>query len=337
MVILILIIFVTGGLLTVKGISFSHEVIYAATGVICLLGAFALYKLCTYQDYIGLCKNFLKQDLIFNTEETKTKTNKENASKSITMDTNEEAELKGSNKEGYAYFNEIFVRRHSSLLRKKSKILSIIISILCVGEFAVLSIGKSFFDMEPISKITPIMYSMPLILYFINSGETLAQAMFINCDSAMLTYNFYRKPEVILGVFKSRLLTIIRLNLIPSFLIACALSVFCAFSTVANNPLNYVAFFIFCPALSVFFSLHRLVTYYLLQPYTEGMEMKRSGYNLANTITYIVTYMIFMANDSLTLSPIAFALICVGFCIIYVPVALFLVYKFAPGRFRIHK
>lgn len=64
------------------------------------------------------------------------------------------------------------------------------------------------------------------IMYLINRGTTITQAMFFNCDHSMLTYNFYRKPKTLLEVFKTRLLTMIKINMIPALVIAAGPSAF---------------------------------------------------------------------------------------------------------------
>ena len=55
------------------------------------------------------------------------------------------------------------------------------------------------------------------VMYILNRGTTVTQAMFMNCDHSMLTYRIYRTPKVILGVFKERLKTLILINLVPGF------------------------------------------------------------------------------------------------------------------------
>lgn len=63
------------------------------------------------------------------------------------------------------------------------------------------------------------------IMYMLNRGTTMTQAMFMNCDHSMLTYRIYRTPKVILGLFKERLKTLIVVNLLPTLIIAIALPV----------------------------------------------------------------------------------------------------------------
>ncbi|MCQ2532571.1 MAG: hypothetical protein MJ093_07690 [Saccharofermentans sp.] len=327
--------FILGCVVTfVLKLAVSPVVIYIVGGAICLTGIFCFFKLWNYEDYPQTCKYFLTLETV-SVKNNKENVEKKNADNSIKVEVNSEEAT--SNKEGYAYYNDLFVKRHSKLLKKRTTIMCFVLLAMLVVEVVSLFIGKMFFNMKPLDMVSTLLFSMPLIIYYANNGEQLASVMFMNCDNAMLTYNFYRRADVLLGVFRSRLKTVISYNIIPAFLISCCLAVVCAFSSDYANALTYVAIFILCPVLSVFFSVHRLVVYYLLQPYTDGLEKKRSSYSLANYATYFVTYTIFMARDDINLAPIAFSGVSVIFTVIYVLVALLLVYKFAPKRFVIHK
>lgn len=41
------------------------------------------------------------------------------------------------------------------------------------------------------------------LMFAINSGKNISMAMFINCDSSMLTYRFYRQGPAILSLFRA--------------------------------------------------------------------------------------------------------------------------------------
>ena len=103
----------------------------------------------------------------------------------------------------------------------------------------------------------------------------MTQAMFMNCDHSMLTYRFYRQPEAILKLFKARLKTLVKINLIPALVLACGLPFLLFVTGGTDNPLNYALLFVSILAMAVFFSVHHLVLYYLLQPYNVHMESKK--------------------------------------------------------------
>ncbi|MNT11322.1 hypothetical protein D3C72_1461960 [compost metagenome] len=98
-----------------------------------------------------------------------------------------------------------------------------------------------------------------------------------------------------------------------------------------DNNLNYIILFISIIAISIFFSVHYLVLYYLLQPYNVNIEMKSSTYNIAKFITYIGAYTMIQMQ----LPIIFFGLITLIFSIIYCFISLFLIYSFAHKTFRL--
>ncbi len=43
------------------------------------------------------------------------------------------------------------------------------------------------------------------IMYAINRGTGFTRALFMNCDHSLLTYSFYKKPDMVLTLFRIRL------------------------------------------------------------------------------------------------------------------------------------
>ena len=83
--------------------------------------------------------------------------------------------------------------------------------------------------------------------------------------------------------------------------------------------------------MSVFFSIHYLTIYYLLQPYTAGTEMKSGTYRFFMFLTYVACY----AMMNLRLPILVFGAACITFCVVYSIAACVLVYRFAPKTFRL--
>ena len=169
------------------------------------------------------------------------------------------------------------------------------------------------------------------ILYAINRGTGFTQALFMNCDRSLLTYSFYKKPEMVLHLFRIRLLEIMKINLLPAVIIGSALPILLYLSGGTDNPLNYVVLLVSILCMSMFFSVHYLTIYYLLQPYNAGTEMKSGTYRLVLTVTYFVCFFLMQQRIPILL----FGALAILFCVLYCIVACILVYKFAPRTFRI--
>ena len=78
------------------------------------------------------------------------------------------------------------------------------------------------------------------------------------------------------------------INLVPAVVIGLGLVILLFSTGGTDNPLNYIVTFVSMVALSIFFSVHYLMLYYLLQPYNAGTEMKSGTYQLIVWVTYIV-------------------------------------------------
>ena len=234
--------------------------------------------------------------------------------------------------EGCRFLNAVFVSRHRKMLWQRSKIISVVVACLMAGVLiscASLSGVKEFVNERVSSIAVPLLY----VMYLINTGQNLTQIMFYNCDHSLLTYRFYRRPDVILSLFAERLKTCILVNLLPASVIAVTIPLALLLSGGTDRPYEYVLlpFAVLC--MSVFFSVHYLVLYYLLQPYNAALEMKDPAYRIIAGVTYGVCY--YAGQISHVTSSLLFTLIIIAFCLIYIPVSLVLVYRYAPQSFRI--
>ena len=235
-----------------------------------------------------------------------------------------------SDKSGYKYFNELFMKRHSKLLTKSAKTITTVAAICVVG-FAVL---LYFFPGMHEDMNGVLMSYLPyflFIMYLINRGKVITQAMFLNCDHSMLTYRFYRQPKAILTLFVERLKYVVAINLMPALVIAAGLPLLLYITGGTAQPLNYVVLFVSIIAMSVFFSVHNMVLYYLLQPYNVNLESKSATYGVVNWITYVICY----SAIQFQLPTLAFGAAISAFCILYAVIAFILTYRLAPKTFKL--
>ncbi len=168
-------------------------------------------------------------------------------------------------------------------------------------------------------------------MYLINRGKVITQAMFLNCDHSMLTYRFYRQPKAILTLFVERLKYVVAINLMPALVIAAGLPLLLYITGGTAQPLNYVVLFVSIIAMSVFFSVHNMVLYYLLQPYNVNLESKSATYGVVNWITYVICY----SAIQFQLPTLAFGAAISAFCILYAVIAFILTYRLAPKTFKL--
>ena len=179
-----------------------------------------------------------------------------------------------------------------------------------------------------------VMMGLPyfvFIMYAINRGTSFTQALFMNCDHSLLTYSFYKQPSFILRLFQIRLREIMKINAVPALVIGVGLALILFATGGTDNPLNYAVLIVSVLCMSLFFSIHYLTIYYLLQPYNAGTELKSGTYQIVLTATYLACF----ALMQLRMPIMVFGLMTIVFCVLYSVVASILVYRLAPKTFRL--
>ena len=312
--------------LPVLGITINSTIFLCISIVTILLGIYSLIKIHSFKDYRKMYKQILTESNVYMQEKANgTQAMKDNSLKQIELDKNYT-----SNKSGFAYFHELFVKRHKKILTEAVKKQSVVILVIITAMIIGISVNDTFKSKTNEILLIYLPYFV-FIMYLINRSSSVTQAMFMNCDHSMLTYRIYRTPKVILGIFKERLKTLITINLLPAFLIGGGLALLLYLSGGTDNPLNYAILFVSIIAMSIFFSVHYLVMYYLLQPYNVSTEMKSSTYKVVQFLTYIVSY--YMIQIKMPI--FGFGIATIVFCIAYSLISLFLAYKYAPKTFKL--
>ena len=291
-----------------------------------LAGGLSVKKIITFKSYRAMYKELLTDALTVQMDESaQAKLLKEQSRKSISADSGIT-----SSKKGFEYLNELFIKRHKKILWRSAERIT-------VGVLVIIAAVLLLFVYVPEAKSAvngALMNFLPLslfVMYILNRGTGFTQALFVNCDSSLLTYSFYKRPKFILKLFQIRLREIVKINLLPAAAIGGGLALLLYVSGGTDNPLNYGVLFVSVSALSIFFSVHYLTLYYLLQPYNSGTEIKSGTYKLAMWGTYMVCY-IFLQMRFPTL---IFGAATIVFCLVYCAAASLLVYRLAPKTFKI--
>ena len=235
-----------------------------------------------------------------------------------------------SQKNGFEFLNELFIKRHRKILWRSTLRIAVICALLCCGVLLLMALEPGVKTDINEMVMTWLPY-FAFILYLINRGTGFTSALFMNCDHSLLTYSFYKQPKFVLKLFQIRLREIMKINAVPALVIGVGLAVILFVSGGTENPLNYVVLVVSVLFMSMFFSIHYLTVYYLLQPYTAGTEMKSGTYRIVMILTYVVCY----AMMNLRLPILVFGVACIAFCVLYSVVASILVYKYAPQTFRL--
>ena len=235
-----------------------------------------------------------------------------------------------SKRDGFEYLNDLFIKRHRKILWKSTlRIAEICLVLSCAAVIALTMVPEAKKDINEL-----IMTWLPyftFIMYAINRGTGFTKALFMNCDHSLLTYSFYKQPGCILKLFRIRLREIMKINALPAVVIGAGLCAILYVSGGTENLLNYVVLFVSILCMSLFFSIHYLTIYYLLQPYNAGTEMKSGMYQVILSVTYLVCFFLMQVRMPI----LVFGIACIAFCVVYSIAACVLVYRFAPKTFRL--
>lgn len=233
-------------------------------------------------------------------------------------------------KTGYAYLNAIFFSRHRRLLIQPIQRRLVIIGALFAAALLMMILSPDQF-----TRVTTfLMGGLPffiLIMYYISIGERVCKAMFYNCDLSLLRYGFYRERATILEHFKIRLIKLCSLNLIPALAICTACSLLFLFSGTEWAWSDALIFWITILCLSLFFSVHHLFMYYIFQPYSTELNVKNPFFFIVNSIVMGLCITSFAFPGGSTY----FALAVLVGAMVYMAVAVTLVYKFSSRTFRV--
>ena len=306
-----------------SGIATPKIIILITMFFIAVAGLVCIFKLIRFPHYREVYKELLCDTMQMQAN-AKAMT-REQSYKTISTD----VQIQSKNK-GFEYLNELFIKRHQKILWKSVKK----ISMVCLAAIAVLLGVFTFYPQakQPINEA--LMTSLPIsliVMYAINRGTSFTRALFINCDHSLLTYSFYKQPKFILQLFQIRLREIIKINLLPAVIIGVGLAIILFASGGTDSPLDYVVLIVSIICLSIFFSVHYLTIYYLLQPYNAETDIKSGMYQVIMSVTYMVCYF-FMQIELPTLY---FGAATTIFCVLYCIVASILVYNLAPKTFKI--
>lgn len=278
-----------------------------------LAGTLSIYKVLTFRHYPSMYREILSQ------AENPVKQNKhEQSEQAIAY-----SPKVSSHRKGLDYLNDLFVKRHRKILWKSAKR----ITVACIVLTGLLLLAGHFQPMLKEQINAMLLRWSPtalfFIIYLVNRGGEFTKALYMNCDYSLLTFSFFKRPECIFRLFLIRLCEIIKINLLPALTIGMCLSALMYHNI--GNEVDYIIIILESICLSIFFSIHYLLIYYLLQPYNVGTHVKSGDYRIAEMAPFLVClWIIKMDIPSFYLGMVSISL-----CVLYYFVAVFLVRRYA--------
>ncbi|MCR5250063.1 MAG: hypothetical protein K6E50_05600 [Lachnospiraceae bacterium] len=235
---------------------------------------------------------------------------------------------------GYRLLDSLFMKRHASVLWGRTLLFGIGTALMIALASVYLYFELREFAQPSQSTLRWLFSRHPglftMLLFMINTGDNVMYTMYTNCDTTLLSYSFYRKPEALRTMFGLRLVDVFKLNLPPAILLAGFGVVTLALTGGEDYALQYLFTVLEILIALVYFSARGVVRFYLLQPYSGAEKIK-------NLFTGFLSFLLFIVCTVLLVSGIsAVKLTIAGF--IFVPVYLLiagkLVYSLSPKVFK---
>lgn len=227
---------------------------------------------------------------------------------------------------GMTYLNALLFDRYKKILYKKVRNW-----VLAVGVILAALEGIRYF-LEPFTFTEAyLLQFLPLsfmIMYVASSGKVVAQMVFVNCDISMLHYPFYREAKTIIAGFNYRFLQTCKLNLIFATCLFLAIMVLGRFAFSLETILLTALLLL---SLTALFSFHDLFIYYILQPFTNDMDVVNPVYKFLSGALYWVAYL----NTRINVGSHTYILLVSLAMIAYVSIGYWILLKKAPQTFRL--
>ncbi|MGF0040661.1 hypothetical protein ACQRBF_07760 [Peptoniphilaceae bacterium SGI.131] len=234
--------------------------------------------------------------------------------------------------EGIEYINKIFFDRTGRSFKKKIYKKLAITGVIYIGIlifFYIIRLVDMPSDIRVQNVMPVIGFFSGYLLYF---GDNFIRYCFYNMDLKLMKYDFYRENKNLKASIKIRTKILVKYNLPQLISTVIFLSVI---MYMLRMPYVNVLYTLFATVLGMlFFSLHYLFAYYLLQPFTENMNIKNPLYTLIPIFMYFFVGRILLAliEKGNGIVPVIGVLL---FALIYVFLGLFLIDRFAHKTFKL--
>lgn len=231
-------------------------------------------------------------------------------------------------KQGHAYLNELFFRRHRSLIQGPlNRRLAIVGALGAAGVILALLFRSQLQELDwSLEMLLPFLV---LTMYFMSVGESVSRALFYNCDLSLMRYSFYRGAAYV--HFRIRLVQVAKRNLLIAAATGLSLTAV-AFAAGAAEPNAELLMLWLCViSLSLFYSVHHLFMYYIFQPYSTELNIKNPLYIVVNmSVSFASGLSIIWRGPA-----VPFTIVIVVLTILYLIAAHVLVRKHGPRTFRV--
>lgn len=231
---------------------------------------------------------------------------------------------------GIEYINKIFFYRTLGAIKKKLIIQGIIKAIFLIG-FAVVSYFISAQNEKKIIETAPTYF--PLVIfagcYMLFNADFFIRYCFINMDYSLLKYSYYRRKDFLMKSIKIRMMQLLKLQAVIFMILLTSITVitynfkFTVFETIIC--------YIYAITALLFYTLHYLFAYYIIQPFNKDIEAKNPLYSMLTWFIYMISYLSIIFG---AVSPVVSWGLLI-FCVIYIILGFVGIKYLAVKRFKL--
>ncbi|MEK4660713.1 hypothetical protein MHH93_02390 [Priestia sp. FSL H7-0729] len=229
-------------------------------------------------------------------------------------------------KKGYEQMHNLLVSRYNHLIQVpfRRRLVAIIIIGLFLSFLAF--IFRDHVSLNAVERYAPILIMAMLSLTI---GREVCKGLFLHCDMQLMRYSFYRKHAK--QHFRLRFRSLLVLNLKLGVCLATVLSVPLLVLSEGRVLSTLLPIWVMTMALSVFFSVHHLLVYYVFQPYTTELNTNNPLFTFVNSLISLGFVTAMFVGPALWILTVVFMVLTVAYLFSAVP----LVSKYAPTNFRV--
>ncbi|MBR5420946.1 MAG: hypothetical protein IK115_07360 [Lachnospiraceae bacterium] len=235
---------------------------------------------------------------------------------------------------GYRFLNELFLKRHRKILWGRMFLMILftaaglaLTSLFLRGELKEAENVKDSVLRFIVCRHPGV---FPILLLTLNAGGFMTRVMYANCDSSLLKFSFYRSPVALRKMFRLRLVSVIRYNLIPALLIAGHSVAVIALTGGQEYFFQYGFTVLAVLLMQVFISVRYLIIYYLIQPFAGNIPGRSRLTEFLNFVLCIVCFILPFTR----LSALQLTLACMVLTGLYILLGDLLVSRIGPKTFQ---
>lgn len=249
------------------------------------------------------------------------------------LEVDKDIQISNFNYHGQNYYHHLFLDRHRNLwlkpLKRASTVITLVFNILSILLFILkIKVPEKLLTIDWYGAFATLLSFYTIYFYFSNLSEKMTKVYYLHGDYDLLHYAFYRNKHTLWKQFLLRFKSILMMNFIPVAVSMLFLLMWKLFVLSSMPTALFIRALLGLCVLVIFMSLHYLLMYYLLQPFTKKLNIHSKIYAILNLGVYLFVF----NTKSEWMNP-SFLKTFGMFTFFYLVAGTYLVYRFSEKTF----